>query len=144
MDSSQILKFCLINSAHYWAGLLMGDNIGLGLLFMSVCFEFCSTNVVQLSNWNPHFYWFRCNHPLITQLTHQRTLLEGLWLQYTTYLLCWPLFVFGFCMPKKDQSGHQIECLYVNGLPAHSAVEEFSRIIHTVKSRAVDWSTIQF
>ena len=30
-----------------WAGLLMGDDIGSG----SVCFDFRSTNVVQLSNW---------------------------------------------------------------------------------------------
>ena len=25
--------------------------------------------IVQLSNRNPYFYWFRCHHPLITQLT---------------------------------------------------------------------------
>ena len=31
------------------AGLLMGDDISLGLLSMAVCFDFCSTNVVQLS-----------------------------------------------------------------------------------------------
>ena len=47
----------------------MGDVIGSGLLSMAVCFDFLSTNVVQLSNWNPYFYWFRCRHPLITQLT---------------------------------------------------------------------------
>ena len=51
------------------AGLLMGDDIGLGLLSMAVCFDFCSTNVVQLSNRNPYFYRLRCHHPLITQLT---------------------------------------------------------------------------
>ena len=32
----------------------MGDDIGSGLLSMSVCFDFCSTNVVQLSNRNPY------------------------------------------------------------------------------------------
>ena len=46
----------------------MGDDIGSGLSSMSVCFDFRSTNVVQLSNWNPYFYRFRCHHPLITQL----------------------------------------------------------------------------
>ena len=30
----------------------MGDDIGSGLSSMAVCFEFRSTNVVQLSNWN--------------------------------------------------------------------------------------------
>ena len=42
----------------------MGDNIGLGLSSMAVCFDFRSTNVVQLSNRNPYFYWFRHYHPL--------------------------------------------------------------------------------
>ena len=28
----------------------MGDEIGLGLLSMAVCFDFRSTNIVQLSN----------------------------------------------------------------------------------------------
>ena len=46
----------------------MGDDIGSGLSSMAVCFDFCSTNVVQLSNQNPYFYRFRCHHPLITQL----------------------------------------------------------------------------
>ena len=46
----------------------MGDGIGSGLLSMVVCFDFRSTNVVQLSNRNPYFYWFWCHHPLITQL----------------------------------------------------------------------------
>ena len=46
----------------------MGDDIGLGLLPMAICFDFQSTNVVQLSNWNPYFYRFGCHHPLITQL----------------------------------------------------------------------------
>ena len=45
----------------------MGDDIGPGLSFMAVCFDSCSTNVVQLSNQNPYFYQFRCHHPLITQ-----------------------------------------------------------------------------
>ena len=35
---------------------------------MAVCFDFRSTNVVQLSNWNLYFYRLRCHHPLITQL----------------------------------------------------------------------------
>ena len=30
----------------------MGDEIGLGLLSMAVCFDFRSTNIVQLSNRN--------------------------------------------------------------------------------------------
>ena len=30
----------------------MGDDIGSGLSSMAVCFDFCSTNVVQLSNRN--------------------------------------------------------------------------------------------
>ena len=46
----------------------MGDDIGLGLSSLAVCFDFRSTNVVQLSNWNPYFYRFRCHHPLITRL----------------------------------------------------------------------------
>jgi len=44
--------------------ILMGDDIGLGLSSMAVCFDFCSTHAVQLSNWNPYFYWFQ----LITKL----------------------------------------------------------------------------
>ena len=48
----------------------MGDDIGLGLLSMAVCFDFRSTNVVQLSNRNLYFYRFRCHHPLITQLNN--------------------------------------------------------------------------
>ena len=46
----------------------MSDDIGSGLSSMAVCFDFHSTNIVQLSNWNPYFYRFRCHHPLITQL----------------------------------------------------------------------------
>ena len=36
-----------------WAELIMGDDIGLGLLSMAICFDFRSTNVVQLSNEDP-------------------------------------------------------------------------------------------
>ena len=36
----------------------MGDDIGSGLSSMSVCFDFRSTKVVQLSNRNPYFYQF--------------------------------------------------------------------------------------
>ena len=46
----------------------MGDDIGSGLLSMAVCFDFLSTNIVQLSNRNPYFYRFPCHHSLITQL----------------------------------------------------------------------------
>ena len=28
----------------------MGDDIGLGLFSMAICFDFCSANVVQFSN----------------------------------------------------------------------------------------------
>ena len=47
----------------------MGDDISSGLSSMAVCFDFRSTNIVQLSNRNLYFYRFRCHHPLITQLT---------------------------------------------------------------------------
>ena len=40
----------------------MGDDIGSGLSFIAVCFDFRSTNVVQLSNRNPYFYRFWCHH----------------------------------------------------------------------------------
>ena len=46
----------------------MDDDIGLVLLSMAVCFDFYSTNIVQLSNQNLCFY-FGCHHPLITWLT---------------------------------------------------------------------------
>ena len=49
----------------------MGDDISSGLSSMAVCFDFRSTNVVQLSNGNPYFYQFRCHHPLITQLSFE-------------------------------------------------------------------------
>ena len=39
----------------FLAGLLMGDDIGLDMSSMAVCFDFRSTNVVQLSNRNPYF-----------------------------------------------------------------------------------------
>ena len=42
--------------AYEQAGLLMDDDIGLSLLSTSGCFDFRSTNVVQLSNWSPYFY----------------------------------------------------------------------------------------
>ena len=47
----------------------MGDDIGSGLSSMAIYYDFCSTKVVQLSNWNPYFYQFQCHHPLITQLS---------------------------------------------------------------------------
>ena len=34
----------------------MGDDIGSGMSSMAICFDFHSTNVVQLSNRNPYFY----------------------------------------------------------------------------------------
>ena len=34
----------------------MGDDFGSGLSSMSICFDFRSTNVVQLRNRNPYFY----------------------------------------------------------------------------------------
>jgi hypothetical protein len=42
----------------------MGDDIGSGVSSMVICFDFCSTNVVQLSNRNLYCYRFRCHHPL--------------------------------------------------------------------------------
>ena len=33
----------------------MGDDIGSGLSSMAVCYDFRSTNKVQLSNQNPYF-----------------------------------------------------------------------------------------
>ena len=53
----------------------MGDDIGLGLSPVSVCFDSYSTNIVQLSNRNPWLYRFQCHHPLITQLNEKSTLL---------------------------------------------------------------------
>ena len=51
----------------------MGDGICLGLLSMAICFDFRSTNVAQLRNWNPYFYRFQCHHQLITQLSKHVT-----------------------------------------------------------------------
>ena len=34
----------------------MGDDIGLGLSSMAICFDFRSTNIVQLSNRNQYLY----------------------------------------------------------------------------------------
>ena len=42
--------------------------MGSGLLSMAICFNFLSTNIVQLSNRNLYFYLFQYHHPLITQL----------------------------------------------------------------------------
>ena len=61
----------MINVIEIKLGLLMGDDIGLALSSMAFCFDFCSTNVVQLSNWNPYFYWFGCHCPLITMLSRK-------------------------------------------------------------------------
>ena len=47
----------------------MGDDIGSGLSSMAVCFDFRSTNVVQLSNRNPYFYRFRCHLSNINKLS---------------------------------------------------------------------------
>ena len=47
----------------------MDDDIGLDLLSIAVCFDFCSTNIVQLSNQNLYFYPFGCHHSLINQFT---------------------------------------------------------------------------
>ena len=55
--------------SNFKAWLLMGDDIGSGLSSMAVCFDFCSTNVVQLRIWNQYFYRFRCHHQLITQFS---------------------------------------------------------------------------
>ena len=52
----------------------MGDDIIMGLSSMAICFDFCSTNIVQLGDQNPYFYPFQCHHPLITQLTLTKTL----------------------------------------------------------------------
>ena len=42
---------------------------------MSVCFDFCSTNVVRFISRNPYFYQFRCHHPVITQLRNHTYLI---------------------------------------------------------------------
>ena len=70
----------------------MGDDIGSG----SVCFDFCSTKVVQLSNPNLYFYWFGCHHPLITQLSLSRWEERGLKIIdfETTWFLDGLLYIF--------------------------------------------------
>ena len=57
----------------------MGDDISSGLWFMAVCFDFRSTNVVQLSN-----------HPLITQLTYGYNKFEVEHHQFFLFLQFWP------------------------------------------------------
>ena len=52
----------------------MGDDIGLGLSSMAICFDFCSSNIVQHSNQNPYFYRFQYYHPLMTQFTLSKRL----------------------------------------------------------------------
>ena len=47
----------------------MSEDIGLGLSSMAICFDFRSTNVVQLSNWNPYSTGF----VVIAQLTSHVT-----------------------------------------------------------------------
>ena len=56
------------------AGLLMGDDISLCMLSIADWYDFCSTNVVQLSNRNLYFYWFQCHHPLINQLNSNQNI----------------------------------------------------------------------
>ena len=42
----------------------MGDDIGLGLSSMAVCFDFRSTNLVQLSNRNPYLLPVSMSSPI--------------------------------------------------------------------------------
>ena len=63
----------------------MGDDIGLGLLSMAVCFDFRSTNLVQLSNRTHTSTCFNVN-------THKQPSLAGpledwITLQYLVTLL---------------------------------------------------------
>ena len=83
----------------------MGDDICFGLSSMAICFDFRSTNVVQLSNWNPYFYRFWCHHPLITQLRQNKRLYKILYLKGRCYdrrvglfLLSSPTFCFLFTL----------------------------------------------
>ena len=39
----------------------LGDDIGLGVSFKSVCFDFFLNLFRQLSNRNPYFQWFWCH-----------------------------------------------------------------------------------
>ena len=48
----------------------MGYDICSGLLSMSVCLPFFSTNAGRSAQQNLYFYRFLCHHRLITQLTH--------------------------------------------------------------------------
>ena len=103
----------------------MGDDNGSGPSPMAVCFDFCSTNVVQLSNRNLYFYWFQCHHlvihhPLITQLRrkvrrvikdkslwtlfccHDSTLSFAIQKQKQHNILAYPAFIlvmiYGYCL----------------------------------------------
>ena len=67
-DNFNVVK---VNYTLVWIKLgyqWMGDDIGLGLWSMAVCFDFRSNNVVQLSNHSLYFYQFPCHNQLITQL----------------------------------------------------------------------------
>ena len=50
----------------------MSDDICSGLLSLSVCFDFRSTSIVQLSNQNLYFH--QCHDLLMTQLSLQGSL----------------------------------------------------------------------
>ena len=98
----------------------MGDVIGLRLSSMAVCFDFHSTNVMELSNQNSHFYQFQCHHPLITQLRkkvrrvikdkslwtlfccHDSTLSFAIQKQKQHNILAYPAFIlvmiYGYCL----------------------------------------------
>ena len=60
----------------------MVDDIGSGLSSMVICFDFRSTNVVQLSKQNPYLYRFQCHHPLLTQLSGVQLDLEQFQITY--------------------------------------------------------------
>ena len=53
----------------------MGDDIGLGLVtdcrLRSDSDLLSSTKLPYGENQNKPFYWFRCHHPLITQLRNK-------------------------------------------------------------------------
>ena len=71
----RVIMLYIVNSktlatVWFWkAGLLMNDDIGWGLPAMAICFDFRSSNVVQLSNRNSYIYLFQYHHLLITQLS---------------------------------------------------------------------------
>ena len=52
----------------------MGDDIGSGLSSMAVCFDFRSTNVVQLSNRNPYLMSSPINNPAYLNQLHPKFL----------------------------------------------------------------------